>query len=239
MPNFSLYAGETKTHWLEAPTDNAIFRRRRGGRSIQIALDCLDIERAINVAKIAKEEGADFLEVGDPLIKSQGVTAISKIKQATSEIPIVAEMMSADWGQDQVELAATHGADLVFLIGPASQVSVQRAVSMARRLGLILLLDVPLEASQEWCAAVQKAGVDGLVITTNIDIGSDTPSAEQRAAIIRRWSELPLAVSGGFSPYDLPAMKNMECDIVIIGRSVVDAVDPKSAIGSCVSAFKL
>lgn len=49
---------------------------------------------------------------------------------------------------------------------------------------------------------MQESGIDGLVITTNIDIGSDTPSVQQRAAIIRRWSELPFAMSGGFGPSD-------------------------------------
>ncbi len=121
--------------------------------------------------------GARFVEVGDPLIKSSGVAAaIERIKQRVPHAAVVAEMMSADWGRDQVILAAEAGADVVLLIGPASIASVSAAVEASRRLGLPIVLDVQHgRLDQAWVRLMERAGVDGFAITTNIDLGVAGP----------------------------------------------------------------
>lgn len=214
----------------DAGSFRADFRRLRGRRAVQIALDCTDMAWALRVARAADAAGADFIEVGDPLIKRLGVGAISVIREVAPSSRIVAEMISTDWGRDQVEHAAFRGADVVLLIGPASQASLQRAIARANALGMILVLDVPAQqASEEWCSSVQAAGVDGFVVTTNIDVGMHGPYPLHLASRIRRWTELPVGASGGFSEMELGSARQADCDIVIVGRSVVDALDPEAA----------
>ncbi|MGH3518483.1 MAG: hypothetical protein ACRDQ7_13900 [Haloechinothrix sp.] len=50
------------------------YRRLRGHRSLQIALDVHTVDRAIEITTAAVNAGAEFIEVGDPLIKRVGVT---------------------------------------------------------------------------------------------------------------------------------------------------------------------
>jgi 3-keto-L-gulonate-6-phosphate decarboxylase len=188
------------------------------------------MERAVRVARAADVAGADLVEVGDPLIKRHGVGAVSAIRQAAPSVRVVAEMISTDWGRDQVEQAAFNGADVVLLIGPASQASVGRATARALALGMILMLDIPVrEATEESCRAAQDSGVDGFVVTTNIDLGMHGPYPIQVASRLRRWTELPIAASGGFSETELRALSHADCDILIVGRSVVEALDPEAA----------
>jgi len=40
---------------------------------LQVALDFVELDRAIEVAKEAVAGGADYLEAGTPLIKSEGL----------------------------------------------------------------------------------------------------------------------------------------------------------------------
>ncbi|MCX7716177.1 MAG: orotidine 5'-phosphate decarboxylase, partial [Endomicrobia bacterium] len=47
---------------------------------LQVALDFIDLHRAIKIVKEIVEGGADIIEIGTPLIKSEGVRAISEIK---------------------------------------------------------------------------------------------------------------------------------------------------------------
>ncbi|RLF32546.1 MAG: bifunctional hexulose-6-phosphate synthase/ribonuclease regulator, partial [Thermoplasmata archaeon] len=43
---------------------------------LQVALDLLNAHRALNIAKDAVEGGADWLEAGTPLIKSEGMDVV-------------------------------------------------------------------------------------------------------------------------------------------------------------------
>ncbi|WP_017975658.1 orotidine 5'-phosphate decarboxylase / HUMPS family protein [Actinopolyspora halophila] len=205
------------------------FRRARGHRAVQIALDMRDIDDAIAVARSCAQAGADYIEIGDPLIKEVGISAIEQVKAAVPTASVVAEMMSADWGRDQVVLAAQTGADVVLLIGPATTASVSAAVEAGQRLGVPILLDTPVTTSQRWVTDMERVGVDGFTITTNIDLGIGNTTALDAARTLRSWTQLPVAVSGGFSATDDSAFTNPDWDILIVGRSVADATDPASA----------
>ncbi|MEV3965222.1 orotidine 5'-phosphate decarboxylase / HUMPS family protein [Nocardia sp. NPDC050193] len=237
--------GERSAHWLTAREASAVrqrhkpstssiqewYRRHRGKRSLQIALDVHALDRAVEIAQVAMEAGVDFIEVGDPLIKREGTAAIETIKRFTPDTAVVAEMMSSDWGRDQVELAAVAGADVVLLIGPASIASVSTAVAAAQRLEVALTLDVaPRHVSPAWIRDMERTGIDGFVVTTNIDLGiRGDHHPLDTAAEIRRYSQLPVAVSGGFDPDD-DALSRNDWDIAIIGRSVADSVTPADTV---------
>lgn len=136
-------------------------------------------------------------------------------------------MMSADWGRDQVELAAEAGADVVLLIGPASIASVSAAVGAARRLGVSLALDASVnQVNPTWLREMEHSGVDGFVVTTNIDLGVGGQHPLALARTIRACSQLPVAISGGFSTADAALTANTDWDIAIVGRSIADAVSP-------------
>ncbi len=206
------------------------FRRLRDRRSVQVALDLRDLDHAVTVAKVAAAAGADLIEVGDPLIKTFGLAAIERIKRTLPHTSVVAEMMSADWGREQVELAATAGADVVLLIGPATAASVAAAVDAGRRFGVPILLDVPAgHVTKAWVGDMERAGVDGLAITTNIDLGVRGRHPLEKARAIRGWTRLPVAVSGGFDLCDRPIVDSADWDILIVGRSITEAVEPAVA----------
>ena len=52
---------------------------------LQVALDFVDLERAVDVCREALEGGADWIEVGTPLIKSEGLNAVRVMRR---EFPI-------------------------------------------------------------------------------------------------------------------------------------------------------
>ncbi|MFY1659191.1 orotidine 5'-phosphate decarboxylase / HUMPS family protein [Micromonospora sp. WMMD1274] len=137
-PHNSSGSAATRKRVFKPPTC-----RWRALTLVQVALDVRDVNHAITVAQAAASAGVPFIEIGDPLIKSVGFQAISAVKHPTPGAWIVAEMMSADWGRDQVVLAAEAGADVVLLIGPASIASVSAAADASRRLGIPAMIDVP------------------------------------------------------------------------------------------------
>jgi 3-keto-L-gulonate-6-phosphate decarboxylase len=214
-----------------------MYRRMRGGRAIQVALDLHDLDHALSVSAAIESE-VDLIEVGDPLIKSAGVGAISAIKQLAPNAWIVAEMMSADWGRDQVELAAEAGADAVLLIGPATIAGVTAAVAASQRLDVPLVLDIPeTQLARGWTRDMERAGVDGFTITTNIDSGVGGRNPLDLARLVRTWTLLPVAVSGGFGATDQLVAHNDDWDITIIGRGICEAVNPRDAARQFISTI--
>ncbi|MFH0968623.1 MAG: orotidine 5'-phosphate decarboxylase / HUMPS family protein, partial [Methanobacteriota archaeon] len=77
---------------------------------LQVALDLLETIRAIHIAQEAVIGGADWLEAGTPLIKSEGMAAISQLSAAFPDKMIIADMKTADTGAMEVEMAAKAGA---------------------------------------------------------------------------------------------------------------------------------
>lgn len=213
-----------------SPNPPETVRRLRDRRAVQVALDLPDLDHAVRVAKAAAAAGVELIEVGDPLIKHAGLRAIAQVKREVPGATVVAEMMSADWGRDQVVMAAEAGADVVLLIGPATAASVVAAVTASRRLGVPILLDIPRShGTQAWIRDMERVGVDGFSITTNIDLGVAGRHPLDNAAAVRGWTRLPVAVSGGFSPTDHTITSSRDWDILIVGRSIVEAVAPETA----------
>ncbi len=58
---------------------------------LQVALDFLEMSRAMTVAEGAVAGGADILEVGTPLIKSEGLDAVRKLREAFPSATILAK----------------------------------------------------------------------------------------------------------------------------------------------------
>ena len=77
---------------------------------LQVALDFVDLPRAILVAKEAVAGGADWVEAGTPLIKAEGLSAVRELKATFPDRVIVADMKTIDAGRIEVEYAAKAGA---------------------------------------------------------------------------------------------------------------------------------
>jgi 3-hexulose-6-phosphate synthase/6-phospho-3-hexuloisomerase len=80
---------------------------------LQVALDFVDLDRALNVAQEAIAGGADWLEAGTPLIKSEGLDAVRALRQKFPDCTIVADMKIMDAGRIELEAAAKAGANIV------------------------------------------------------------------------------------------------------------------------------
>ena len=80
---------------------------------LQLALDFVDLQRALKNAKEGVAGGADWLEAGTPLIKSEGLQAIRELRRLFPSATIVGDMKIMDAGRAEVEVAAKAGANIV------------------------------------------------------------------------------------------------------------------------------
>ena len=91
---------------------------------LQLALDFVDLHRAVHVAERAVPAGVDWLEAGTPLIKSEGLDAVRELKRLFPGKAIVADMKIMDAGRIEVEAAAKAGAQIIDVLGTATDATI-------------------------------------------------------------------------------------------------------------------
>ncbi|MBE0528827.1 MAG: orotidine 5'-phosphate decarboxylase, partial [Thermoleophilia bacterium] len=137
---------------------------------VQVALDFVDLPRALEVAREAVAGGADWVEAGTPLIKAEGLSAVRALKAEFPEKTIVADMKTMDAGRTEVEYAAKAGAGVVGVLGAASDSTIKECAEAARNYGCKLIVDM-VEVADPVARARQaeQLGADYIAIHTAID----------------------------------------------------------------------
>jgi 3-hexulose-6-phosphate synthase/6-phospho-3-hexuloisomerase len=197
---------------------------------LQVALDFVDLERAIKVAQAAVAGGADYIEAGTPLIKSEGLEAVRRLRRVFPTVTIVADMKTMDAGKIEAEAAAKAGANVMTVCGSAGEATIRECVQAGRHFGIDVAVD--LIGVVDVAAAARRMaelGVAWLDVHCAIDAqmqGYD-PLAELRA--LRGLTNLTLAVAGGLNSETSAAAAAAGADVIIIGGAITKAVDPRQA----------
>lgn len=185
-----------------------------------MALDVLEVERAIQIAKEAVEGGADWIEAGTPLIKSEGMDAVRRLKAAFPGNVILADMKTMDTGAMEVEMAAKAGADIIIILGSADNSTIQDAVRAARKYGVKLMADLISADNQ---AQRAKELVDLGIDYINVHVGIDQQMmGEDPIKILKKLKlNVPIAVAGGIDAQSAAEAVLSGASIVIVGGNIV------------------
>ena len=197
---------------------------------LQVALDFVDLERAMKVAHAAVAGGADYIEAGTPLIKSEGLDAVRMLRSAFPAHTIVADMKTMDAGRIEAEAAAKAGANVITVCAGAASGTIRECVEAGRHYGILVAADLlGLEDPVEFARRAGELGVAWLDVHCPIDAqmtGAD-PLAGLRT--IRQVTDLTLAVAGGINSETAAAAADAGADVIIVGGAITKAVDPRQA----------
>ncbi|MBT4496806.1 MAG: bifunctional hexulose-6-phosphate synthase/ribonuclease regulator, partial [Gemmatimonadetes bacterium] len=197
---------------------------------LQVALDFIDLPRALKVAEAAVAGGVDYLEAGTPLIKSEGLDAVRKLREMFPGQTIIADMKTMDAGKIEAEAAAKAGADVMTVCGAATESTIRECVESGRQYGIDVAVDL-LGIADHFSLArkAEELGVAWLDVHCPIDaqmLGED-PLDELRQ--LREKTSLTLAVAGGLNSETAAAAATAGADVVIVGGAITKAVDPRQA----------
>ena len=197
---------------------------------LQVALDILESDRAIEIAKEAVSGGVDWIEVGTPLIKADGMNSIRKMRAAFSDNTILADMKTIDTGALEVEMAAKAGADIVILLGACDDSTIRDALQSAQKYGVKLMADmIASDNVHDRALQLQDMGVDYICIHVGIDqqmMGMDAVSAlDSMVSDVR----IPIAVAGGLDDESSALAIAAGASIVVVGGNIVRSQNAKMA----------
>ena len=191
---------------------------------LQVALDFMHLKRAMLAAKEAVAGGADWVEAGTPLIKSEGVEVVRTLRKAFPDRVIVADLKTMDTGALEVEIAAKAGANVVTVMGVTDDATIAEAVKAARRYGAKVMVDLMRVPDKPRRAKELEAlGVHYLNLHVSIDeqMIARTPLEELRA--VCKASALPVAVAGGLNSETVAQAVKAGARIIIVGGAIIKA----------------
>lgn len=197
---------------------------------LQVALDFLELPRALRAGREAVEGGADWLEAGTPLIKSEGLDAVRELRKEFPTTKIVADLKTMDAGRLEVESAAKAGADVAVVLGCASRSTIDEALRVAENYGAEIAIDMlgvddPI-ALAKW---LEETSVSHIHIHTAID---EQMRGRDPFELVRRLSEevsVPIAVAGGINSESAPEAVRAGASIVVVGGAITKSPDATEA----------
>ncbi len=164
---------------------------------LQVALDILELKRALQIAQESIDGGSDWIEVGTPLIKSEGMQAIRLMRDRFPDTIIVADMKVADTGTLEVEMAAKAGANIVCVLADADDSVIAESVRAASLYGIRIMADLINVADPVPRALkLETMGVDIICAHVGIDQQMMGKSSLNLLADLTGRVHIPLAVAG-------------------------------------------
>ncbi|HPC06654.1 MAG TPA: orotidine 5'-phosphate decarboxylase [Anaerolineaceae bacterium] len=206
---------------------------------LQVALDTVDTIQALEiVSKI--HDVADIIEIGTPMILSEGMLPVKMIKAAYPQLVVLADTKIVDAGELEADEAFKAGADIVTVLALAWDVTLQAVVRAARKHGKQVMADLTcVEDPARRAARLDELDIDYICVHTGVDEqkSGKTP-LDDLERVLQVLHHSKATVAGGISLGSMAAVKAVGPEIVVVGGAVSRAPDMRQAVLALKSAMQ-
>ncbi|MBD3306547.1 3-hexulose-6-phosphate synthase [candidate division KSB3 bacterium] len=188
---------------------------------LQLALDLVTLAEARAILDEVHDL-IDIIEIGTPLIIREGVRAITEIKQHHPSRDVLADIKIMDAGEHEAKLALDAGADIVTVLGAATDTTIQKATATTHAyqkkvmIDMIAIQDVAPRARQ-----IEALGVDYICVHTASDVQAQGHNPlEDLKSLQHALNKARAAVAGGINLDMVQTILPYQPDIVIVGGAI-------------------
>lgn len=174
----------------------------------------------------------DIVEVGTPLLKRFGVSAIATARDLTDQVPVLADTKTVDGGGLEAELVLGAGAMLMTVLSVASVATHAVVGAVAAEFGAIVVVDTITESGKPELLPADAAFPESygyVAVHAPTDMReAGTPITSHIAAVQTvRARGLRVSLAGGIGPGNLDAVLAVQPEIVVVGSAITEAPDPR------------
>ena len=206
---------------------------------LQVALDLLNEHRALSIAKDSVKGGADWIEVGTPLIKSEGMEIVRKLKKTFPKKTLIADMKTMDTGAFETEMAAKAGADIVSVLAASDDATIIEALKSGRKYGTKIMVDlIGVKDKVKRAKQLEKIGIDYLCTHIGIDEQMIGKKPVEILKSIVKNTNTPVAVAGGLNSETVVDVVKAGASIIIVGGAITKAKNVTIATKEIKKAIK-
>jgi len=214
---------------------------------VQISLDVTSIADAVDMAGAAVRAGVDWLEVGTPLIITEGMHGVRALRERFPGRPIVVDLKTMDGGFLEVEVMAKAGATHVVVMGQASLETIELVVRAGKEFGVDVMGDnLGMTDPVEGARLLEEAGCDVVIHHVGYDYrtlrkerGLPFELPLERLREIVAAVDVPVQAVGGLSIEEAVQAPEYGAPIVVIGAPLaIDAHAFRAAEGDVESVLR-
>ncbi|MFM8891971.1 MAG: orotidine 5'-phosphate decarboxylase / HUMPS family protein [Planctomycetia bacterium] len=215
---------------------------------VQISLDVIDIDEAVETAARALRAGVDWLEAGTPLILAEGLHGVRRLRESFPGVPIVADLKTMDGGYLEAEMMAKAGATHVVVMARAHEETIRCVVKAGADFGCKVMGDTmvcpDMVAGARW---LEDLGCDYVIHHIGYDerrgiaaAGRRMPSPLDQLAEVVRAVRVPVQAVGGLSLEQAVACPAYGAPLVVLGAPLtIDADSFKTADGDLEGSLRM
>ncbi|NRG42385.1 3-hexulose-6-phosphate synthase [Rathayibacter sp. VKM Ac-2804] len=201
---------------------------------LQFAMDTLSTDAALELAAAAAPH-VDILELGTPLIKSAGLSAITAVKEAHPDKTVFADLKTMDAGELEADMAFKAGADLVTVLGVAGDSTIAGAIAAGKKHGkgvVVDLIGVPDKAAR--AREVVALGAEFVEMHAGLDEQAEEGFTFETLLRDGEASGVPFSVAGGVSTATIESVQRAGAVVAVAGGAIYGAPD----VGAAAAALR-
>jgi 3-hexulose-6-phosphate synthase len=205
---------------------------------LQVAMDVLTTDDALALAgKVAPH--VDIIELGTPLIKAEGLRAVTAIKKAHPDKIVFADLKTMDAGELEADIAFSAGADLVTVLGTAGNSTIVGAVAAAKKHNKGIVVDL-IGVSDKAARAreVIELGAEFVEMHAGLDEQAEEGFTLDTLLSAGESAQVPFSVAGGVSIATIAAVQKAGADVAVAGGAIYSADDPAAAAAELRAAIR-
>ena len=196
---------------------------------LQVAIDLLTTEAALELAGQVAEY-VDIIELGTPLVKSEGLSVITAIKNAHPDKIVFADLKTMDAGELEADIAFSAGADLVSVLGGADDSTIAGAVKAAKAHNKGVVVDlIGVEDKVTRAKEVRALGAKFVEMHAGLDEQAKPGYDLDVLLSAGEEARVPFSVAGGVNISTINAVQRAGADVAVVGGSIYSAADPALA----------
>lgn len=202
---------------------------------LQIALDTMDLARALNVASQTVSI-VDRIEVGTPLLRRHGMRAIEAIRAKFEDAVVVADCKIMDYGELETREAIRAGANGVIVQAAAPAETIKAVCLTAQSLDAFAMVDcIGVTDIRGLANELHDLPLSHLIVHKSKDEqGKMGPiRAYEIFDVTTDMGLPPLAVAGGITPANVSKLVTLaNIDTIIVGKAIVASDAPGKVVRS-------
>jgi 3-hexulose-6-phosphate synthase len=196
---------------------------------LQVAMDVLTTEAALELAgKVAPY--VEILELGTPLIKSEGVRAITAVKNAHPDKLVFADLKTMDAGELEADMAFQAGADYVTVLGTAGDSTIVGAVKAAKSHSKGIVVDL-IGVSDKIKRAIEVTALGAVFVEMHAGLDEQAEPGFLFSTLLSdgEIARVPFSVAGGVNVKTIASVQRAGATVAVAGSAIYSSADPAAA----------
>lgn len=205
---------------------------------LQLAMDVLTVEDALELSgKVA--EYVDIIELGTPLVKNAGLSAVTAIKEAHPDKIVFADLKTMDAGELEADVAFKAGADLVTVLGVADDSTIAGAIKAGKAHGKGVVVDlIGVEDKAARAKEVTDLGAEFVEFHAGLDEQAQDGYDLNTLLTAGKKAGVAFSVAGGVKLDTLADVQASGAEVAVVGGGIYSAEDPAQAAKELRAAIK-